>query len=187
MSIVMRCPWCGSDPLYVTYHDREWGRYMPDEQRLFEFLLLESAQAGLSWITILRKREAYRQAFCGFNAAAVAAMNETDVVRLMHDTGIVRNSRKIMTAINNAQQFIAVSKEFGSFDAYIRQFLPNGCLIDHCPESISDVPTHSPESDAMSKDMHRRGFQFFGSIICYSFLQATGYINDHIASCFCRR
>lgn len=183
----MRCPWCGDDPLYVSYHDNDWGRLVVgDERRLFEFLVLESAQAGLSWLTILRKREGYRTAFLGFYAERVAAMTVDDVNRLMHFAGIVRNRRKIEAAITNARLFIAIQKEFGSFDAYVRTFLPDGMPVDNHPVTAVDVPAVSDESAAMSEDMRRRGFKFFGPTICYSFLEATGYINDHIEGCLCR-
>ncbi|MCD8393313.1 MAG: DNA-3-methyladenine glycosylase I [Bacteroidales bacterium] len=182
-----RCPWCGDDPLYVAYHDNEWGRLEPDnERRLFEFLVLEGAQAGLSWITILRKREGYRDAFLGFNIEQVAAMTEEDVERLMQHPGIVRNRLKIRSAINNAQRFLEVQREFGSFHNYVLTFLPEGKHIDRQPQTFADVPATSPESDVMSRDTGRRGFKFCGSVIIYSFLQAMGYINDHIAECFCR-
>ncbi len=182
-----RCPWCGDDPLYVAYHDNEWGRLEPDnERRLFEFLVLEGAQAGLSWITILRKREGYRDAFLGFNIEQVAAMTEEDVERLMQHPGIVRNRLKIRSAINNAQRFLEIQREFGSFHNYVLTFLPDGQPIDRHPKTLADVPATSSESDVMSRDMGRRGFKFCGSVIIYSFLQAMGYINDHIAECSCR-
>ncbi len=183
--MMKRCPWCGDDPLYVDYHDNEWGRLEPDnERRLFEFLVLEGAQAGLSWITILRKREGYRDAFCGFDVGCVAAMTEEDVERLMRHPGIVRNRLKIRSAINNALRFLEVQREFESFHNYVLTFLPEGKPIDRQPQTFADVPATSPESDTMSCDMGRRGFKFCGSVIIYSFLQAMGYINDHIQDCF---
>jgi len=182
-----RCPWCGDDPLYVDYHDNEWGRLKQhDERRLFEFLVLESAQAGLSWITILRKREAYREAFYDFDAARVAQMTESDVERLTHFNGIIRNRRKIEAAINNAKQFLKVEQEFGSVHSYLCSFLPNGKTITNHPKTLADVPATSPLSDAISKDMKRRGFKFFGTTMCYAFLQAAGYVDDHIDGCFCK-
>ncbi|MCD8386973.1 MAG: DNA-3-methyladenine glycosylase I [Bacteroidales bacterium] len=183
-----RCPWCGDDPLYVAYHDNEWGRLVPDdERRLFEFLVLESAQAGLSWITILRKREGYREAFCGFDAERVALMTADDVERLVHCDGIVKNRSKIEASISNARLFLDVQKEFGSFHAYICSFLPDGKPMVNSPKTLTDIPATSAVSDAISKDMKRRGFKFFGSTMCYAFLQAAGYVNDHIAECFCKK
>lgn len=184
----IRCPWCGDDPLYVAYHDNEWGRLMPnDEQRLFEFLVLESAQAGLSWITILRKREGYREAFCGFDAEQVAQMTADDVERLMHFDGIVKNRRKIEATINNARLFLKVQMEFGSFHAYISSFLPDDKPIVNNPKTLADIPATSAVSDAMSKDMKRRGFKFFGSTMCYAFLQAASYMDDHFVNCFYKK
>lgn len=182
-----RCAWCGTDALYTAYHDYEWGRLQTDDCRLFEFIVLESAQAGLSWITILRKRAAYREAFYDFCVNRVAAMTNDDVERLLKNSGIVKNRRKIEATISNARHFITIQREFGSFDAYLRSFLPNGNPIDHCPHRLVDIPTTSPLSDTISADMRKRGFKFFGSTICYSFLQATGYINDHLANCICRQ
>lgn len=182
-----RCAWCGTDALYMVYHDEEWGRLQTDDCQLFEFLVLESAQAGLSWITILRKREAYREAFCDFCVNRVAAMNSDDVERLMKSSGIVKNRRKIEATISNARLFMTVQQEFGSFDAYLRTFLSSNYPVDHHPQRLADIPTTSPLSDAISADMRQRGFKFFGSTICYAFLQATGYINDHLANCICRR
>jgi len=183
-----RCGWCGSDSLYAKYHDEEWGRYKADERRLFEFVVLEGAQAGLSWLTILRKREAYRKCFFDFFPERVAAMDEADVERMMREkSGIVRNRLKIRSAITNARLFLAVQREFGSFDSYVRTFLPDGKIIDHHPCVLEEVPARSSVSDAMSGDMRRRGFKFFGSVICYSFLQATGYVNDHVVDCVFRQ
>ncbi len=182
-----RCPWCGEDPLYVAYHDNEWGRLTPDdEQRLFEFLVLESAQAGLSWLIILRKREGYREAFCGFDAREVARMTAGDAERLARFDGIVKNRRKIEAAIHNARLFLEVQKEFGSFHAYICSFLPEGKPIVNWPKTLGDIPASSAVSEAISKDMRRRGFRFFGPVTCYAFLQATGYVDDHLADCHCK-
>ena len=157
-----RCGWCGTDGLYMKYHDEEWGKPVTDDRELFEFLVLESAQAGLSWITILRKREGYREAFCGFDVEKVAAMGEADVERLMQFDGIVRNRLKIMSAINNAKLFMAIQKEFGSFYNYVLSFFPDEQPIVNNFRSLKEVPASSPESDAMSGDMKKRGFKFFG-------------------------
>ena len=182
-----RCGWCGTDELYVNYHDKEWGRLVTDDDTLFEFLVLESAQAGLSWITILRKREGYRKAFCNFDAGRVAQMTDEDVERLMRFDGIVRNSLKIKSTIINARLFLAIQKEFGSFYNYTLSFFPDRKPIVHTFNSLSEIPVSSPESDAMSRDMKKRGFKFFGTTICYAHLQASGFINDHLAGCFCRK
>lgn len=184
-----RCGWCGTDELYVKYHDQEWGRLVKgDDRRLFEFLVLESAQAGLSWIAILRKREGYRKAFHDFDAGLVARMTDEDVERLMQYNGIVRNRLKIKAAISNARHFLEVQKEFGSFYDYTLTFFPGGKVpvVNHI-ERLSEIPATSPIAEAMSKDMRRRGFKFFGPTICYAHLQATGFVNDHLAGCKCRR
>lgn len=181
-----RCGWCGNDELYVQYHDREWGKRVEDEKTLFEFLVLESAQAGLSWITILRKREGYRKAFCDFDAERVAQMTDEDVERLMQFEGIVKNRLKIKSTISNARLFLQIQKEFGSFYRYTLTFFPGGKPIVHTYQTLSEIPASSPESDAMSKDMKKRGFKFFGSTICYAHLQASGFINDHLIGCKCR-
>ena len=178
-----RCGWCGTDELYVNYHDKEWGRLVTDDDTLFEFLVLESAQAGLSWITILRKREGYRKAFCNFDAGRVAQMTDEDVERLMRFDGIL----KIKSTIINARLFLAIQKEFGSFYNYTLSFFPDRKPIVHTFNSLSEIPVSSPESDAMSRDMKKRGFKFFGTTICYAHLQASGFINDHLAGCFCRK
>ena len=176
-----RCGWCGSDELYVKYHDQEWGKLVTDDKTLFEFLVLESAQAGLSWITILKKREGYRKAFCNFDAESVAQMTDEDVERLMHFDGIVKST------ITNARSFLAVKKEFGSFYDYTLSFFPDRKPIVNTFQSLSEIPVSSPESDAMSKDMKKRGFKFFGTTICYAHLQASGFMNDHLADCICRK
>lgn len=176
-----RCAWPGNDPLYIKYHDEEWGKPVHDDDKLFEFLLLEGAQAGLSWITILRRRENYRKAFAGFDAKKVAVFTEQDVERLMQDEGIIRNRAKIQSAVTNAQLFLAIQKEFGSFNKYLYSFMPDGKPIDNKP--IERINATSPESDAISKDMKKRGFKFFGSTICYAHMQATGMVNDHLLSC----
>lgn len=182
-----RCGWCGTDELYVNYHDHEWGRLVTDDKRLFEFLVLEGAQAGLSWITILRKRDGYRRAFYDFDVERVAQMTGEDVERLMQFDGIVRNRLKIGSTISNAKLFIAIQKEYGSFYNYTLSFFPNREPIVNNFRSMSEIPTSSTESDAMSRDMKKRGFKFFGSTICYAHLQASGFINDHMADCICRK
>lgn len=181
-----RCGWCGTDGLYVKYHDEEWGRPVTDDGKLFEFLVLESAQAGLSWITILRKREGYRKAFCNFDAGKVARMTDDDVERLMHFDGIVKNRLKIKATITNARLFLAVQEEFGSFRDYTLSFFPGGKPITNHFRSLNEIPVSSPESDAMSRDMKKRGFKFFGPTICYAHLQASGFVNDHLTGCICR-
>lgn len=179
-SDLKRCSWCGSDPLYMEYHDKEWGKTTHDDKVLFEFLVLEAAQAGLSWITILRRRENYRKAFANFDAHKVAAFTDEDVERLMHDAGIIRNRLKIIAAIKNAQLFLDVQKEFGSFDTYLYSFMPEGKPINN---TTGITPATTEISDAISKDMKKRGFKFFGSTICYAHMQATGMVNDHVPDC----
>lgn len=182
-----RCGWCGTDEEYISYHDKEWGRLVTDDKTLFEFLILEGAQAGLSWLTILRKRAGYREAFHRFDVEKVAQMTEEDVERLMKFDGIVKNRLKIASAIHNAKLFIAIQKEFGSFYEYTLSFFPNKQPIVNHLKKLSEAPVSSPESDAMSKDMKKRGFKFFGSTICYAHLQATGFVNDHLIDCICRK
>jgi len=185
-SVTSRCKWCGDDPLYVRYHDEEWGVPLHDDRRLFEMLILEGAQAGLSWITILRKRPAYRKAFDRFDAKKIARYGAAKKRALMGDAGIVRNRLKIGAAVANARAFLAVQKEFGSFDAYIWQFTGGGTINNSRPGM--KIQATSPESDAMSRDLKKRGFKFVGSTICYAFMQATGMVNDHAADChFARR
>ena len=181
-----RCGWCGNDPLYIKYHDEEWGREVTDDKTLFEFLILESAQAGLSWLTILRRRENYRKAFADFDVGKVALFDDSDVERLMEDRGIIRNRLKINAAVNNARLFIAIQREFGSFCAYLRSFLPNGRIVINNPQTLGDIPASTPLSDTISSDMRRRGFKFFGTTICYAYLQAVGYVDDHLADCHCK-
>ncbi|MDR2894844.1 MAG: DNA-3-methyladenine glycosylase I [Alistipes sp.] len=184
MTEINRCGWCGEDPLYRDYHDREWGREVTDDLTMFEFLTLESAQAGLSWITILRKRENYRRAFADFDVQKVAKMTDADVERLLStDSGIIRNRLKVKAAISNARAFIEIQKEFGSFCAYLRSFLPDGKPVVNHPKTLAEIPASTPLSDTISKDMKRRGFKFFGTTICYAHLQAVGYVNDHLADC----
>jgi len=178
-----RCAWCMGSATYMHYHDEEWGVPVHDDRTLFEFLTLEGAQAGLSWSTILNKREGYRKAFAGFDARKVARFTARDVARLMLDAGIVRNRLKIESTITNARAFLAIQKEFGSFDRYIWQFTGGKPVINHW-RSMKEVPASTPESDAMSRDLKRRGFRFVGTTICYAHMQATGMVNDHIVACF---
>jgi DNA-3-methyladenine glycosylase I len=180
-----RCSWCGNDPLYIKYHDEEWGKPVYDDKTLFEFLILEGAQAGLSWITILRRREGYRKAFAGFDVKKVATFTAEDQERLMQDEGIIRNKLKIASAIRNAQLFIEIQKEFGSFSAYIWGYLPDGKPVVNDFKN-SGIPVSTPISDAIAKDMKKRGFKFFGTTICYAHMQATGMVNDHIIGCIAR-
>ena len=186
MKRLNRCPWCGDDPVYVKYHDTQWGRPVKSEKKLFEFLTLESAQAGLSWITILKRRAAYAKAFAGFDVKKVAAFTGKDVNRLMKDKGIIRHRKKIEYAILNAKLFIKTQKEFGSFKKYIESFLPKGKPVINNWKLITQIPARTEISDAVSADMKKRGFKFFGSVICYSFLQATGFVDDHLNNCFVR-
>jgi len=181
-----RCSWCGTDPLYVKYHDEEWGKPVHDDRILFEFLLLESAQAGLSWITVLRKRENYRKAFADFDPEKVAQFTEEDVVRLLQDPGIIRNRQKIAAAINNARLFLQVQKEFGSFANYMWGFLPDGKPIINNWKDHTHTPPRTELSDKISADMKKRGFKFFGTTICYAHMQATGMVNDHLENCIAR-
>lgn len=182
-----RCGWCENDELYVKYHDHEWGELVTDDRKLFEFLVLESAQAGLSWITILRKREGYRKAFYDFDAEQIAQMTDEDVERLMQFDGIVKNRLKIKSTITNARQFLTAQQEFGSFYNYTLSFFPDRKPIINTFSSLKEIPASSPQSDAMSKDMKKRGFKFFGTTICYAHLQASGFINDHLTDCICRK
>ena len=178
-----RCPWPSDDPLMIAYHDTEWGVPLHDDRKLYEFILLDGAQAGLSWSTVLRKRENYRKAFKVFDPQLVARFREKDVERLLKDPGIIRNRLKIESAITNARTFLDIQKEFGSFDAYIWQFT-GGKTMQHRCRRLADIPATSKESDAMSKDMKKRGFKFVGSTICYAFMQAAGMVNDHLVDCF---
>ena len=181
--MTIRCQWAGTDPLYVAYHDLEWGVPVHDDRTIFEFLILEGAQAGLSWSTILKKRDAYRAAFDNFDPTVVATYGETKVAELLANPGIVRNRAKIASAIKNAQAFLAVQQEFGSFDAYIWQFV-GGQPRQNNWQSLSEIPASTPESEAMSKDLRKRGFNFVGPTICYAHMQATGMVNDHTVDCF---
>lgn len=180
---IVRCGWCGTDPLYIKYHDEEWGKEVHDDKTLFEFLILESAQAGLSWITILKRRDGYRKAFADFDVEAVAKFTQDDVERLMQDSGIIRNRLKILAAISNAKLFIDVQEEFGSFDKYMYSFLPEGKAIKNNIAILKEIQPRTETSDAIAKDMKKRGFKFFGTTICYAHMQATGMVNDHIIDC----
>ena len=181
-----RCPWVDlTKPDYVAYHDEEWGVPIFDDPTLFEFLTLEAAQAGLSWYTVLRKRENYRAAFADFDVQLVARFTDRRVEKLMEDKGIIRNRLKIKAAISNAQHFLEVQRDFGSFSDYIWEFVGGAPIVNHL-ETLQDYPATSPESDALSKDLKRRGFKFVGSTICYAHMQATGMVNDHSLDCFRR-
>lgn len=183
----LRCPWVDlSKPDYVEYHDKEWGVPVHDDRTIFEFLILEGAQAGLSWHTVLRKRDAYRKAFARFDPRKVARYDKKELTSLLNNPGIIRNKQKIVAAINNAQRFLEVQAEFGTFDAYIWRFV-DGQPIVHKLRHLRDYPASTAESDALSKDLKRRGFKFVGSTICYAHMQATGMINDHVIGCFRRR
>jgi len=184
---ITRCPWLDlTKPDYIKYHDEEWGAPVHDDRIIFEFLTLEGAQAGLSWYTVLRKREAYRKAFSEFDPAKVARYGKRQLKSLLNNPGIIRNLQKIEAAINNAKRFLEVQQEFGSFDAYIWRFV-GGKPIVHKLRKLKDYPAASPESDALSMDLKQRGFKFVGSTICYAHMQATGMINDHVVDCFRRR
>jgi len=180
---MIRCEWCGSDPLYVAYHDEEWGVPLHDEQRLFEALVLDGAQAGLSWLTILRKRDNYCKAFDGFEIERVARYTADDVERLLADSGIVRNRRKIESAIKNARAALQVRDAFGSLDAYLWRFV-GGAPILNVYGTMADIPAKTDISEAMSRDLKKRGFSFVGPTICYALMQATGMVNDHVVDCF---
>lgn len=178
-----RCGWHGMDPLYIRYHDEEWGLPLHDERRLFEMLVLEGAQAGLSWSTVLHKRAAYRKAFDSFAPAKVARYDTKKAAELLSNPGIIRNRAKIAAAIGNAQAFLKVQEEFGSFDSYIWGFV-GGAPVQNKWKSLRQIPAQTPQSVAMSKDLQRRGFRFVGPTICYAFMQATGMVNDHLVGCF---
>jgi DNA-3-methyladenine glycosylase I len=182
----VRCGWAGTDPLYVAYHDTEWGVPVHDDRVLFEFLLLEGFQAGLAWITILRKRKAFRRAFAGFEPARVARFGARDSARLMADAGIVRNRAKIAAAAQNARAFLAVQDERGSFSGYVWKFVGGRPVVNRF-RALSEVPPETDASRALSKDLRRRGFNFVGPTICYAFMQATGLVNDHLVGCFRHR
>ena len=177
------CGWATGDPLLKEYHDREWGVPVHEDVKLFEFLILEGAQAGLNWLTVLKKRENYARAFESFNPAKMARYSRSDIKRLLSNPGIIRNRLKIAATVTNAQKFLEVQRNFGSFDRYIWQFT-NGKSIQHHFKSMSQIPAKSRESDVMSEDLYRRGFKFVGSTICYAFMQAVGMVNDHTVTCF---
>ena len=179
----IRCTWCGTDPLYVRYHDEEWGVPSHDDAHLFEMLILEGAQAGLSWSTILRKRENYRAALAGFDPRRLARYGERDFARLMHNEGIVRNRLKVEAVKKNAIAFLTVQHEFRSFDAYLWRFV-DGRQVRNAWTSTKQVPARTPQSDTLSKDLKKRGFTFVGSTICYAFMQAVGMVDDHVVGCF---
>jgi len=180
---VKRCKWASGDSLLVEYHDKEWGVPLHDDRKLFEFLILEGAQAGLNWLIILKKRENYRRAYSSFNPSRIAEYDRADIRRLRRDAGIIRNRLKIAAAVNNAHRFLEVQKEFGSFDSYVWQFT-NGTPIKHRLRNLSQVPAKSRESEEMSRDLQKRGFKFVGSTICYAFMQAVGMVNDHTINCY---
>jgi DNA-3-methyladenine glycosylase I len=178
-----RCEWCLGNQLYRDYHDREWGVPVRDDRLLFEFLILEGAQAGLSWLTVLQRRDGYRAAFDNFDAEKIARYGSREKKRLLADPGIIRNRLKIEAAVANAQAFLAVQKEFGSFTAYLWQFVNNAPLVNE-HKSLKDIPAETPESQTMSRDLKKRGFRFVGPTICYAFMQAVGMVNDHVVECF---
>jgi len=180
---LQRCKWAGSDPEMIAYHDREWGVPQHDDRVLFEFLILEGAQAGLSWSTILKKREGYRRAFANFDPQKVARFTSKKIEKLLQDPSIVRNRLKVDSAVTNARAFLKVQKEFGSFDAYLWSFV-DGKPTGNKWKTLRDIPAKTPASDAMSKDLKKRGFKFVGSTICYAFMQAVGMVNDHTTDCF---
>jgi DNA-3-methyladenine glycosylase I len=182
-AVMERCSWSGDDELFVRYHDEEWGTPVHDDRKHFEFLVLESAQAGLSWSTILRKRDHYRKAYDRFDPAVVASYDDRKVEELLQNSGIVRNKKKIDSSINNARRFLEVQKEFGSFDKYIWGFV-DGKTVVTSPNSLADIPAKTELSDRISEDLRRRGFRFIGSTIIYAHLQAVGLVNDHLTSCF---
>lgn len=181
--MIRRCSWPGADEIYIDYHDKEWGVPVHDDRKHFEFIILDGAQAGLSWITILKKRKNYREAFDNFDPEKVAKYDEKKIKELMQNKGIVRNKRKIEAAVYNAKAFLEIQREFGSFDKYIWQFV-GGKTIKNSWKSEAEIPTKTPESEAMSKDLKKRGFKFVGPTICYAYMQAAGMVNDHIVDCF---
>lgn len=183
MNDMIRCPWAGELPIYIDYHDNEWGRPVHDDCKLFEMLTLESMQAGLSWITVLKKREAFRKAFDGFHPEKIAQYDETKILELMSDKNIIRNRLKINAAINNAGIYLDVVKKYGSFDSFIWAYVDHKPIVGHW-EKIEDLPATTPLSDRISKDFKEMGFKFVGSTIIYSFMQAVGMVNDHLTDCF---
>lgn len=185
MQQITRCGWCKGDALYEKYHDEEWGRPVYDDDKLFEFILLETFQAGLSWITILRKRGNFREAFDNFDYKKIAGYDDDKLAKLLQDTGIIRNRLKVASAVKNARAFIQVQQEFGSFSSYYWGFVNNN-PVDNNPETLKDIPATTALSDAMSKDLKKRGFTFVGSTVIYATMQATGLVNDHVAGCWTR-
>ncbi len=181
-----RCGWVNDDPLYINYHDEEWGKPVYDDRTLFEFLILEGAQAGLSWITILKKREHYRKVFANFDPVKMARFTDSKIETLLHDKGIVRNRLKINAAITNAQCVLEICEKEGSFSDYIWQFVDNAVIKNHW-KSLDQVPVSTAHSDAMAKDLKKRGFKFVGTTICYAYMQAVGMVNDHLTSCYLYR
>ena len=177
-----RCDWCGAEPIYVDYHDKEWGVPVHDDRLHFEMIILDGAQAGLSWITILKRRDGYRKAFDNFDVNKVSRYTDKKIEKLLLDPGIIRNRLKVNSAVKNAKTFLKIQKEFGSFDEYIWQFV-NKKTIQNKWKQMSDLPAKTAESDAMSKDLKKRGFSFVGSTICYAYMQAAGMVNDHIVNC----
>ncbi len=180
---VTRCSWCGSDPIYIKYHDEEWGVPVHDDRKLFEMLILEGAQAGLSWITVLKKRENYKKAFNNFDVVKISKYSENKIAKLLENPGIIRNRLKVNAAVTNAKAYLQVQKEFGSFDKYIWQFVDDKPITNKF-KSLKDLPAKTEISDNMSKDLKKRRFTFVGSTICYAFMQATGMVNDHVKDCF---
>ncbi|MEN8241427.1 MAG: DNA-3-methyladenine glycosylase I [Chloroflexota bacterium] len=178
-----RCEWAGSDPLYIAYHDQEWGKPVHDDQKLFEFIILEGAQAGLSWITILRKRENYREAFDYFDPEKVANYDQAKIDQLLSNPGIIRNKLKVRSAVTNAQAFLKVQEEFGSFDNYMWAFIDHKPIINQW-KKMNQIPAKTPLSELLSKDLKQRGFKFVGPTICYAHMQAVGMVNDHTTDCF---
>jgi len=182
-STIVRCSWVGSDSLYLEYHDREWGVPVHDDRLLYEFLVLEGAQAGLSWLTVLRRRDSYRRAFAGFDPAVVAGFGSERVEAMLRDPGLIRNRRKLESAVENARAFVRVQEEFGSFDVYVWRFT-DGRVIQNSWRRLEEVPASTAESHTLSKDLKQRGFTFVGPTICYAHMQATGMVNDHVVDCF---
>ena len=185
MTELVRCTWCGDDPLYVKYHDEEWGIPAHDDRHLFEMICLEGAQAGLSWITVLRKRETYRAAFDNFDAEKIVRYDDAKIAELLNNPGIVRNRLKVNAFIRNARGYLAIQKEFGSFDRYIWQFVGGKPIVNHF-QGLGEIPAKTAQAEAMSKDLQKRGFTFVGPTICYAFMQACGMVNDHTIHCFRR-
>lgn len=184
MDNISRCEWAGNDPVYIAYHDNEWGRPEHDDRKLFEMLILEGMQAGLSWITILRKRENFRKAFDNFDPKKVAKYTDKKIAALLADEGIIRNKLKINAAVTNSAAFLEIQREFGSFDRFIWSYVGNTPIVNR-PKTLADVPASTPLSDKISKDLKKRGFKFVGTTIVYSFMQAVGMVDDHVAGCFC--